>query len=84
MDITVGILIMVVTPIATGAFVFGVMRAQVNGMKKQVEKLCLSVTRVHERVDGHLEWHCGEPGNPKACIEEKKHSRFLKIPEKQT
>lgn len=57
---------MIVTPLLTGAFIFGIMRGTINGLKEKVENLCNSITRVHERVDHHIDKHCVEcPGTKK-------------------
>lgn len=49
---------MVATPIITAAFVFGVMRGTINGLKEKVDNLCRAINITHGRIDSHLERHC--------------------------
>lgn len=60
MDISIALSIIsiIVIPLLTGAFVFGVMRGTINGLKEKVDNLCKAVNITHERIDKHLESHC--------------------------
>jgi len=89
MNATWGIIISIAVPILTAVFVFGVMKGTMNGLIKKVEQLCSDIRGVHERIDGHLEWHCEStptelkphPSAPKAS--KRSHSRFLRKVDKK-
>jgi len=85
MNYTFGIVIAIVVPVATAAFTFGMLKGKFDSLVLKVTQTCDAVTRVHERIDGHLEWHCENhvpaSGN---VVDEKKSSRrnksqFLKV-----
>ena len=59
--IIISIIGVIVTPLLTAAFVFGLMRGTLNGLKEKVDNLCNAINITHGRIDSHLESHC------KAC-----------------
>ena len=62
----ISIIGIVLTPLLTAAFVFGVMRGTINGLKEKVDKLCGAINITHKRIDNHLEGHCKScPGTRK-------------------
>lgn len=82
-NLTFGIVIAIVVPVATAAFTFGMLKGKFDSMVNKVEQTCNAVTRLHERIDGHLEWHCAntssQPSNNLSRVSSK--SQFLKMPD---